>query len=46
MSNEGTNLQLSLMAGGHFTGFTDKGFQEHALYMGALKEFFELMKEQ
>lgn len=35
------DLQLSLMAAGHFDGYTNKGFREHALYMGALKEFFE-----
>lgn len=35
------DLQLSLMGAGHFAGHTDKGFKEHALYMGALKEFFE-----
>lgn len=35
------DLQLALMAAGHFAGYTNKGFEEHALYMGALKEFFE-----
>lgn len=35
------DLQLSLMAAGHFDGYTNKGFREHALYMGSLKEFFE-----
>lgn len=40
------DLQNSLIAGGYFAGYTDKDFQEHALYMGALKEFFEeLWKE-
>ncbi len=33
------------MAAGHFKGYTDKGFEEHVLYMGALKEFFEEMNE-
>lgn len=38
------DLQNSLIAGGYFAGYTDKGFQEHALYMGGLKDFFEEME--